>query len=398
MKLVYEPRAWQIEALTLWKRQLRGTVSVVTGGGKTVFAEACIQHFLTHHPDGGIVILVPTIALQDQWELSLQDELGIAPEMIASIGAMSEAEQSRPFLLCTLASGRRRGGSWFSDNRPTMLIVDECHRAGSPENSKALDGSFAATLGLSATPKREYDAGFEDRVVPALGPIIFEYDYIQAHADGILSPFRLHHVRVPLLEDEAEQYQKLTRRIAALVGKVRAGDATQDQLDRALQARAAVSVKAAMRLPVAASLVERHRGERAVIFHERVAEANTLVSNLMARHHSVALYHAGLAPAIRRQNLKLYRRGIVDTLVCCRALDEGMNVPETTIAIIAASTASSRQRIQRLGRVLRPSKGKESAIVYTLYATDEEEARLIAESERMSGIAETIWHSAGVKG
>lgn len=72
---------------------------------------------------------------------------------------------------------------------------------------------------------------------------------------------------------------------------------------------------------------------------------------------------------LRRDNLRLYRRGVFDTLVTCRALDEGTNVPETSVAIIAASTASIRQRIQRLGRVLRRAPGKEKATVsipYTL--------------------------------
>jgi superfamily II DNA or RNA helicase len=78
-------------------------------------------------------------------------------------------------------------------------------------------------------------------------------------------------------------------------------------------------------------------------------------------------------------------------LVTCKALDEGMNVPETTVAIIASSTASTRQRIQRLGRVLRPSKGKDKAVIYTLYATEQERKRLINEYKNFQNDVSITW-------
>jgi superfamily II DNA or RNA helicase len=77
--------------------------------------------------------------------------------------------------------------------------------------------------------------------------------------------------------------------------------------------------------------------------------------------------------------------------VCCRALDEGINVPETAIAILASSTASIRQRVQRLGRVLRPAHGKEFADIYTIYASDTEESRLTAEAENLGEICKVTW-------
>ena len=105
----------------------------------------------------------------------------------------------------------------------------------------------------------------------------------------------------------------------------------------------------------------------------------------------MCLYHSQIAPAVRRDNLRLFRRGIFDCLISCRALDEGMNVPETTVAVIASSTASHRQRIQRLGRVLRPARGKEKAVIYTLFATEQERTRLSKEAARLEGVAQVVW-------
>ena len=73
---------------------------------------------------------------------------------------------------------------------------------------------------------------------------------------------------------------------------------------------------------------------------------------------------------------------------------EGMNVPEVEIAVIAGATATQRQRIQRLGRVLRPADNKRKAIVYTLYSTEVEEERLLQESRHLDGIASVRWVKA----
>jgi superfamily II DNA or RNA helicase len=50
-----------------------------------------------------------------------------------------------------------------------------------------------------------------------------------------------------------------------------------------------------------------------------------------------------------------------------------------------------RQRIQRLGRVLRQIPGKENAIIYTLYATDSESGRLMREAARLVEITSVKW-------
>ena len=81
-------------------------------------------------------------------------------------------------------------------------------------------------------------------------------------------------------------------------------------------------------------------------------------------------------------------------LVTCRALDEGFNVPETELGIIAASTATHRQRIQRLGRVVRPAKDKTSASIYTLVATGPEIQRLKEEEAPLESIATVTWSRA----
>ena len=387
-----KPRAWQEQALESWLSNMRGVANVVTGGGKTVFAFLCMREFCKRHPDGRIIIVVPTMTLLDQWHVDLQEEFDVPLEDISCFSSQEKARTASAVNILVINSARHKVREIVIDSK-TFLIVDECHRAGSPENAKALQGEFAAALGLSATPQREYDSGFEEHVVPVLGPVIFEYDYTSAHKDGVVAPFDLINVQVMMLPHEQKQYDRFTKRAAVLLRRMRAEPdlGSEAQLKRVLQMRAAVSATATMRLPVAARLVENHRGARTIVFHERVGSAGTLFETLKQRKHSVCLYHSKIAPEVRRDNLRLFRRGVFDVLICCRALDEGMNVPETTLAIIASSTASQRQRIQRLGRVLRPAKGKDKALIYTLYATDQERGRLDKEAAHLEGVAGVAW-------
>ncbi|MFA5401122.1 MAG: DEAD/DEAH box helicase [Dehalococcoidia bacterium] len=390
--LSLKPRQWQLSALKLWTAQMRGIVRVVTGGGKTVLAELCMKHFLENYPDGRINIIVPTIALLDQWYVSLIEDLGIATHEIACYSGDSHPATPGTVNIFVLNTARVAAPS-IAALYNCLLIVDECHHAATTANSKALHGNYGATLGLSATPEREYDHGLESMLIPRLGKVIFDYDYIQARHDGVIVQFDLINVSAELLPDERAQYDRLSKLIAkaAHIMANTSEHQKREHMKRLLQKRAAVACTAVARIPVTLRLLEEHRGQRALVFHERIDMAETICRLLIERHYSAALYHSRMNPVIRRDNLRLYRRGLFDVLVTCRALDEGMNVPETTVAIVSSSTASFRQRVQRLGRVLRPALGKEKATIYTIYTTKVEEERLRNEELNISEAASIQW-------
>ena len=395
--LAQQPRAWQAEALDAWRQNRRGIVAVVTGGGKTVFAQMCMLEFLQRHPQGVFVIIVPTQALLDQWYVSLRADLRVPEEQIAFFSGEGRPQSANRVNLMVLNTARDCAAG-IGQSNACMLIVDECHRAASEANARALAGHTAAALGLSATPEREYDGLFESVLVPALGPVIFRYDYNQALGDGVIVPFDLVNVATEMTPEEQERYDAATRDIARTRQRHRAGNASDAALAGKLQRRARIAAGSLRRLPVAIRLAEAERRSRIIIFHETIEAAEALCRILQARRFNATLYHSRIDAVLRRDNLRLYRMGVFDTLVTCRALDEGVNVPETNVAIIAASTASARQRIQRLGRVLRPAIGKERAKVYTIYNTKAEENRLLQESRSLIGTGEISWMQAEVPG
>jgi superfamily II DNA or RNA helicase len=372
----------------LWVKETRGVVSVVTGAGKTAFALLAFERLRAAVPGLRLVVVVPTLALLDQWVVALTADLGLSSADVAVFSGESKAQRPKTANVMVINSARSLAPK-IADQHDCLFIVDECHRAGSPENAKALDVRAGYRLGLSATPVRDFDDGFEHWVEPALGPIIYEYGYAEALADGVIAPLTLHNFHFSLTEAEQERYDVLSTKIGRRWAQV--DDPYEDIiLKRLLLQRASVSVESSRRIVATVAIAERYPA-RGIVFHERIDAANKVASLLDKRGERVALYHSKLAPTIRRRNLELFRFGQVTKLVTCRALDEGLNVPDAEIAIIGASTRSTRQRIQRLGRVVRPAPDKETAVVCTLYATEPERESLLAEEQQLEELAAIQW-------
>jgi superfamily II DNA or RNA helicase len=390
-------RQWQEEAFEKWWESKRGIVSVVTGGGKTIFAIYCFDRFRDRYPSSKLLVIVPTLALLDQWVVTLECDLGLRPEQIGTYSGESRAQQPAVANVAVLNTARTlvheltKTGTW-------MLVVDECHRVGSPVNAKALEGQFVATLGVSATPQREYDEGFSEYIEPALGPVIFEYDYADARRDGVIASFELHNIRFPLTHSERSEYEELSRRVRRAYARHQRQPSEESQygIEALLRKRAGVSLSAKWRVPTAVAALERARG-KAIVFHERIKAAEQISHLLNQRNRRSTTYHSRVYGPTRRGRLRQFRMGIYDTLVTCRSLDEGLNVPDASIAMLVASSRSTRQRIQRLGRVLRASNPQKTATVITLYATEAEQRQLEKEAKHLGEVARIRWFEAGRK-
>jgi superfamily II DNA or RNA helicase len=382
-------RRWQINALEAFENsQNRGIIEAATGGGKTIFALMCFQQLRKARKVDRLLVVVPTIALADQWMVSFTEDLGLRDEETLQIDSKTQASELAIANVVVINTARGLNLTVEVSAR-TFLVVDECHRAGSKENSRSISGMWAATLGLSATPERQYDDGSSRFLIPSLGPKIFSYSVAEALRDGVLTPFDLINIEVPLLEEERDQIQRISKQIGIALSR---GD-DEERLQSLLRRRARLYNGAEYRVPVTVRLLSDYRGSRSIVFHESISAATRIYGSLREQNHSASLYHSRLAPSVRRNNLKMFRKGVVDVLVTCRALDEGANIPETQLAIVAAATASQRQRIQRLGRVLRPAQGKKSAVVFTLFATDVERRRLEEEQGRLHEIVSVSWRT-----
>ena len=90
----------------------------------------------------------------------------------------------------------------------------------------------------------------------------------------------------------------------------------------------------------------------------------------------------------RMKAISYYKNNKRAILLACKALDEGLDIPDTHIGIIVASTEAIRQRIQRVGRILRKAPGKDYSWIFTIYAKDttEEERYTFLSDNALFGI------------
>lgn len=410
-----EPYPWQEAALEAWESNGRsGVVKVVTGAGKTVLALMCLERLLREDEAIRVSVVVPTRVLLDQWYDELTGTLGLPTTWV---GRRSGEYKDRfmegcRVMIYVINSARTALGNPLSDEKLAarhFLIVDECHRAGSSENQKIFDVPRRFALGLSATPERDIESvdtdtpedDVSDKVREELGPIIFELTFQQALEEGIVPPFEIIHCAVDLTPRERKTYDKLSRELrdlrdqlrqepAYVKGKsrvpnefrlikslARRDDSRAGKLASRYEAlttkRKELLYRAENRRLCFRSILEEEREEgdiRIMAFHERISEVDRLFEPLVRDGVPVVLDHTGLTETQRERSLDLYLRGFAPVLLSVKALIEGVNAPATDVGVIVAASASPRQKIQSLGRVMRRYPGKKTSRIYNIYVGD----------------------------
>jgi len=401
---------WQRQAVDKWVKgsdsPYSGVLEVFTGGGKTLLAITAMAEVSAIAPGLKVCVVVPTEALARQWRENIERFTNLDAQDIGLMGAggratpakvrvlvavLNTAAKKLPKLVADLSQLDSEQGSLNPpEPAPFMLVVDECHRAGAPSFSKVLDTPAQFRLGLSATPDREeFDQNGEplmfdeQRVGKALGGVVYRFSLKDAREIGWLPEYTIHHHGITLHEEERNQYEKLSRRADDMAENLRqAGVASSRAFSMQRQqgelgdlARAYVAAtarrkdflyRAKDRSRVAAKIVEKamESGERrALLFHERVAEAESLHSQLSALLPDIpmSLEHSQLPEGERKSALARFRTGEAPVLVSVKSLIEGIDVPEADLGVSVASSSSVRQRIQALGRVLRRTFDEEAS-------------------------------------
>lgn len=417
---------WQEECICEWEKRGKGIVKVVTGAGKTILALEAISRIKEKYKDVIVFIIVPTIALLEQWEDTIKEKMNIRSK---DVGLFYTSEWGNhlkcPVQIYVINSARDYLPEYNDNLRElgykTFLIADECHRYGSQENSKIFETLYDFYLGLSALPEREGDYAFEEVLVPNLGEIIFEYSYKDALRDGIIPPFTLINYKISLKEKEEENYNELTESIKKLQNTLRKRYPSlrytddddffkqlnflqQQEEDTDIEMYKLLLFKRRMlvhdaenRYQALEEILEEIYQEidspRIIIFHEKI-ECADKIYNKLCNKYAVGIYHSQINKSDRKDALYDYKHGLSEILVTCKALDEGLDVPDTNVGIIVSATKSVRQRIQRIGRILRKAENKDHSYIYTIYIPEIDDDVFYKEDiKKLEGVAEIIYRS-----
>jgi superfamily II DNA or RNA helicase len=371
-------REWQAKAFPLWWAKKRGIVKVVTGGGKTVFAIHCLTKYLEENKDHSIFIVVPSIALLDQWYEGLQKDFN--ENEIALNGGGEHLEKLSRINISTIDSVKNIIEQFNASK--TLLIVDECHKIGTEKRGEVLTNNWHATLGLSATPERDYDDNFYIIIRKILGDIIFDYDYIDAREDEVIVNFKLLYAYAAMTPDEEEKYKKFTKSIQRRAATIGGNDMNDYPLKMLIFNRARMVKNSKNRIPFGIELLQKHKRDSWIVFTENKKQAKEFNKIINSKGYKSAIYNTDLDNAEREENLNNFKKGKLNVLVSCTALDEGFDMPEADGAMILSASSSKRQRIQRMGRVLRITANKQNALIVTVYSSKTEFDKLREESNR----------------
>lgn len=350
-------RPYQEAALLAWRAANgRGIVCLPTGSGKTRVALAAAQR-----TGKSTLCLVPTRVLLHQWVKAIRENYS------GEIGILGDGQHSiKPITVATFESAFR--SAWSYGNRFDLLIVDETHHFGSGERDEALEACAATfRLGLSATLDDERQKRLDDLI----GSKVFEQK-LDELVGTALSDFEIYCFQLPLTQPEKNAYrmdyevfQKFFKGFQLHHPAPRWADFLQIA-SKSADGRAALAAQrrakkilalTETKLSMLCQILNRHASQRKLIF---TSDSETALH--LARLLLMAAITAEISQRERVRILDDFRSGKISTLISCKVLNEGFDVPDADIAIIVGGSGSDREYIQRIGRVLRPREGKKAQI------------------------------------
>ena len=412
----FELRDYQNEAIAKWKaNRYQGILAMATGTGKTLTAIGAIKRFRDAVRGGLVVVTVPYQNLAVQWIDALQDQ-GIETIAVFDnyrgwydqvkalfMGSLYSDTINMPCLVCverTFKDERFQGLiSILKDAKQKnhLLVVDECHHFNGPDHIRKLPEVFKLRLGLSATPYDQFDGHDDDRHLEKyFGPIVYEFSLGRAIQEGFLTKYRFHILACELDEDETAQYEELTLKIVRIAGSDESfTPETWAKVQPLMLARSRIVGAAKHKLSKLRSHLEIEGRKPYSLFYcgdgsvEEDGEKLRQIEAVSELLHSLGWRSSRITASeslqTREALLDRLRSQAIDAVVSIKVLDEGIDVPACQRAYLLASQSSDRQGIQRRGRVLRKSEGKDVADLFDFIvvgaATDAKTFKKLAAKE-----------------
>lgn len=365
LKSEREPFPHQIEAVETWANQgMRGIVVLPTGTGKTFTAMLAIRR--CGRPT---LVVTPTIDLLNQWHWDLSQTFQ------TEVGMMGGGEYHlTPLTVTTYDSAYIHLERW--GNRFGLIVFDECHHLPGPSYQLISRGSLTPfRLGLTATPERA--DGAENLYSELIGPIVYRREIRELSGD-FLAEYRTQRLYVTLSEEEQQAYQyhrEIYKRFIQAKNISMGGpngwqrfifEATRSKQGweafRSYREQKRLERAAAAKLRKLEELLKHHAQDRIIIF-----TADNATVYQIARDYLIPPITHQTKSKERKQILERFHSGDYMAVVTSQVLNEGVDVPAANVGIVLSGTATVRESVQRLGRLLRKAKDK-SAILYEIIA------------------------------
>ncbi|MCK5642692.1 MAG: DEAD/DEAH box helicase, partial [Gammaproteobacteria bacterium] len=269
-------------------------------------------------------------------------------------------------------------------NKFNFLIFDEVHHLASISYMQIAEMYVAPyRLGLTATYERIDE---RHKLLPNLiGNIVFSLD-VEDLAGTHLSPYVYEKLFVKLNSIEQKKYfaemkifrnylkdKRIVLRSAQDFQKFIMLTGRDPLARKALLARNnahKIALNSEEKIKLLGNQLESNSGAKTLIFTLH----NDLVY-MISRRFLIPSITYQTPKNERREILEKFKNGNYNTLVTSQVLNEGIDVPEASVGYILSGTGSSREYIQRLGRLLRKVEGKKAKL-YEIVSKETVEVRI----------------------
>ncbi|MEJ2890106.1 DNA repair helicase XPB [Actinomycetospora aeridis] len=348
----WELRDYQADAVEGFWHGGSGVVVLPCGAGKTLVGAAAMAK-----AGATTLILVTNTVAGRQWKRELVARTSLTEDEIGEYSG--ERKEIRPVTIATYqvmtrkTKGEFRALELFDTRDWGLIIYDEVHLLPAPVFRMTSDLQSRRRLGLTATLVRE--DGREGDVFSLIGPKRYDAPWRDIEAQGWVAPADCVEVRVTMTDNERIIY------------------ATAEA-----EERYRLCACARTKIPVVRSILERHRGEPALVIGAYLDQLDEL---------GVALDAPVIQGSTKNKEREIlfdqFRRGEIPVLVVSKVANFSIDLPEASVAIQVSGTFGSRQEeAQRLGRLLRPKGDGRQAHFYSVVARDSVDAEYAAHRQR----------------
>jgi DNA excision repair protein ERCC-3 len=311
-----------------------------SGSGKTIGAIGAMAAV-----GGETLIIVPSRELAQQWESELLEKTTLRRRQIGQYHGGEK--RIRPVTIATYdTAAMSRHRKLFNEREWALVVADECHHAVANTWKRFRDIQSTARLGLSATPVRE--SGDAREIYTLIGPPVGT-DWGRLFDEGWVEKPDVELILVPWASSRARE-------------KYRSAEGNQKLIEAARNPK---------KVEVIRELIGRHQGQKALIFVDWLKQGRELADEIGVPFISGETRHSAREDAYQQ-----LRNGELQALIVSRVGDEGIDLPDAEVAILASTMGSSRaQTGQRSGRTMRPEGESQVYLVLTKGSGEEDWGR-----------------------
>lgn len=370
---------------------------MATGTGKTITSLNCLLNIYNKEQSYKAIILVPSIALLNQWEMEV---LSFNFSKILKVGGGNKWENDMGSYVSNYTWGIKNEiviistyGSFITErfqkyfqkiSKDFLLIADEAHNMGANNIKKILPNILVnKKIGLSATPKRIYDPEGTDALDHFFNdspPYTYEFSMERALKENFLTEYKYFPILVELNDSEFKDYIEISKKLLRFFDFEKGEFKKDPMVEILLLKRKNIVHKAENKLnSFSKILIELKESGKLKYTFAYIPEGYIYDENNIGTRLLDKFIVKGIEtiPHLKMNSytsededlkgiLKGFSDGKINLLFAMKMLDEGVDVPRAEVGIFCSSTGNPRQFIQRRGRLLRKHDDKAFATIYDM--------------------------------